>query len=103
MNNGTCEQFVVWCAQPQISGFRLGRMTAHLAEDDLWGQILWGAAQRPGPALHALGEAKIRDLGRRERMREGRKAEDDEEAKQRHLRKRMKLPYWSHMSFFFFF
>lgn len=51
------------CTQPQVSGFWVGRTAAHLAEDDLWGQILWGAAQRPGPALHAFGKAKICDLG----------------------------------------
>lgn len=35
-------------------------------------------------------------------MREGRKAAEDEAAKQRHLRKRIKVPYWSHIFFFSF-
>lgn len=34
-------------------------MVAHLAEDNLWGQIFWGATQCPGPALYTFGEAKI--------------------------------------------
>ncbi len=34
-------------------------MVAHLAENNLWGQIFWGAAQCPGPALYTFGEAKI--------------------------------------------
>lgn len=34
-------------------------MAAHLAENDLWGQIFWGAAQCPGPALYTFCEAKI--------------------------------------------
>lgn len=35
---------------------------AHLAENDLWSQIFWGATQCPGPALHTFGKAKICNL-----------------------------------------
>ena len=35
---------------------------AHLAEDNLWGQIFWSAAQCPGPALYTFGEAEICNL-----------------------------------------
>ena len=34
----------------------------HLAEDDLWRQILWGPTKGPGPALYSLGKTKICDL-----------------------------------------
>jgi hypothetical protein len=34
----------------------------YLAEDDLRGQVLRGPAQGPGPPLHSLGEAEVRDL-----------------------------------------
>lgn len=38
-------------------------MVAHLAENNFWGQIFWGATQCPGPALYTFGKAKIRHLG----------------------------------------
>lgn len=34
----------------------------YLAEDDLWGQVLWRAAQSPSPALDSFGEPKVCDL-----------------------------------------
>ena len=34
----------------------------HLAEDDLRGEVLGGATERPGPTLHALSEAEVGDL-----------------------------------------
>ena len=36
--------------------------SAYLAKDNFWGQILGGAAQRPGSTLHSLCKPKICDL-----------------------------------------
>ena len=36
--------------------------TQYLAEDDLRGQVLWGATQCPCPALDSFGEPEICDL-----------------------------------------
>lgn len=37
---------------------------AHLAEDDLWSQVLWSSTQCPGPAFDSFGKAKVCDLKR---------------------------------------
>lgn len=39
--------------------YKRGTLVAHLAENNLWGQIFWGATQCPGPTLHTFGKAKI--------------------------------------------
>lgn len=44
-------------------------MVAHLAENNLWGQIFWGATQCPGPALHTFGKAKICHLSEEQKER----------------------------------
>mmetsp|Transcript_5636 Transcript_5636/g.19155 ORF Transcript_5636/g.19155 Transcript_5636/m.19155 type:complete len:272 (-) Transcript_5636:356-1171(-) len=38
------------------------RLAVPLAQDDLRGEVLRGAAQRPCPVLHLLGKAKVSDL-----------------------------------------
>lgn len=51
---------------------RLNALTVtHLAENNLWGQIFWGATQCPGPPLYTFGKAKICHLTEKKKAMNG--------------------------------
>lgn len=37
----------------------MAESSTYLTENDLWCQVLWGPAKRPGPALHPFRKSKI--------------------------------------------
>lgn len=47
----------------------------HLAEDNLWSQVLRSPTQCPGPAFHSFGKAKVCDLNEEERERDKKRRE----------------------------
>lgn len=55
---------LLWpCDQKRLCHSPWTELRTYLTKDNLWCQVLWGPAKRPGPALHPFRESKICYLG----------------------------------------